>query len=166
MQVGQLVSGKVIGVQPYGAFVRLNVPDTKRAPTGLLHISQISAKRVEDMESVFKVGAKVKCMVIESDPEKNRISLSTRPLESTPGEMLRDQAAVYANAEEAAVAYQVGKMRVICVGGLGACARVCACVCSRVGSRGGAGACRAARRRACRAVCPATRVPQLATAGC
>lgn len=45
-------------------------------------------------------------MVLTQDMEKGRLSLSTRKLEPTPGDMLRDPTKVFAQAEEMAEAFK------------------------------------------------------------
>ena len=55
MQAGALVQGTVRSLQPYGAFV-----DLTSGQTGLLHIKNFSAERVDDMTKVLKLGQRVK----------------------------------------------------------------------------------------------------------
>jgi len=76
--------GIVIAVKPYGAFVEV------LGISGLLHISQISYDRVENLEATLTAGMSLKCMVIDHDKAAGRISLSTKVLEPEPGDMLRD----------------------------------------------------------------------------
>ncbi len=92
--VGTLVEGKVANIKPYGVFVDLG------PVTGLLHIRQVSGKRVDSLEANFQVGQEIKVVVAEIDEYENRISLSTKVLESYPGEILEKMAVVMANAEE------------------------------------------------------------------
>lgn len=91
---GEVVSGIVRGVKPYGAFVDIN------GISGLLHISQISHDHVSDIEALMKEGSEIKCMVLQQDKEKGRISLSTKTLEPEPGDFIRDPQIVYDRAEE------------------------------------------------------------------
>jgi small subunit ribosomal protein S1 len=79
---GIILEGKVVKIQPYGVFVDLD------GVTGLLHITQISGVRVSDLSTVFEVGQKIAVYVLDLDEFKGRISLSTRILESYPGELL------------------------------------------------------------------------------
>ena len=58
--------------------------------SGLLHISQISYDRVENLEATLAAGMAIKCMVIDHDKAAGRIALSTKTLEPEPGDMLRD----------------------------------------------------------------------------
>lgn len=96
---GEVVSGVIRGIKPYGAFIDMN------GVSGLLHVSQISHDHVSDIPAIFKDGETVKAMIINQDKEKGRISLSTKTLEPEPGDMLRDPQMVYAQAEEMAARY-------------------------------------------------------------
>jgi len=93
LQTGQLVFGKVTGVRPFGVFVDLE------GVTGLLHIKQVSQKFIENLPGIFETGQELKAVIIEIDDVKKRISLSTRILESYPGEMLEKREEVMATAD-------------------------------------------------------------------
>merc|ERR1712146_31331 len=67
---------------------------------GLLHISQISYDRVENLENLFSIGQRAKVMIIDHDKSNGRVALSTKTLEVNPGDMLRDMNAVFEKAEE------------------------------------------------------------------
>ncbi|KAL3903723.1 MAG: hypothetical protein SGILL_010340, partial [Bacillariaceae sp.] len=96
---GDLVSGVVRALKPYGAFVEVG------GMSGLLHISQISYDRIEDLEQVLQPGMPVKCMIIDHDKVNGRIALSTKSLEPNPGDMLKDPQMVFDKAEESAEKY-------------------------------------------------------------
>ena len=96
---GDLVEGLVKALKPYGAFVEVG------GMSGLLHISQISYDRIEDLEKVLEPGMKVKCMIIDHDKVNGRIALSTKTLEPNPGDMLKDPKMVFDKAEETAEKY-------------------------------------------------------------
>jgi len=96
---GDVVSGLVKALKPYGAFVEVG------GMSGLLHISQISFKRIEDLEKVLQPGMQVKCMIIDHDKVNGRIALSTKTLEMEPGDMLTDPQTVFDNAEQTAQEY-------------------------------------------------------------
>lgn len=96
---GDVVSGLVKALKPYGAFVEVG------GMSGLLHISQISYDRINDLEKVLQPGMQVKCMIIDHDKVNGRIALSTKTLEPEPGDMLRDPEMVFEKAEETAAAY-------------------------------------------------------------
>merc|ERR1719504_520202 len=93
---GDIIEGMVKALKPYGAFVEVG------GMSGLLHISQISYDRIDDLEKVFQPGDKVKCMIIDHDKVNGRIALSTKTLEPEPGDMLKDPKMVFDMAEEAA----------------------------------------------------------------
>lgn len=71
---GTVLEGKVESLQTYGAFV-----DLKDGLNGLVHISQISQKRIKKPSEVLKVGDKVKVKVINTNDGK--ISLSMKAVE-------------------------------------------------------------------------------------
>jgi len=96
---GDLVSGTVQALKPYGAFIEVG------GMSGLLHISQISYDRIEDLERVLQPGMAVKCMIIDHDKVNGRIALSTKTLEPNPGDMLRNPQIVFDLAEESAEKY-------------------------------------------------------------
>ncbi|KAI0565212.1 30S ribosomal protein S1 [Gracilaria domingensis] len=96
---GEVVEGVVRGIKPYGAFIDIG------GVSGLLHVSQISHDHVGDIGAVLPDGQVIKCMIINQDKEKGRISLSTKTLEPEPGDMLRDSKMVYEKAEEMAARY-------------------------------------------------------------
>jgi small subunit ribosomal protein S1 len=93
LELGQLIEGTVASLKPFGAFVDFE------GITGLLHIKQISKNYVESLPTVLKVGQPIKAVVVGLDPERNRISLSTKVLEKYPGEVLKEAEAVFADAE-------------------------------------------------------------------
>jgi small subunit ribosomal protein S1 len=94
LQQGELVEGKVVKIQPYGVFIDLN------GIAGLLHIKQISHGHIDSLNNLFKVGEEVKVVILEIDEIKQRISLSTKILETYPGEFLEKRDLVMENAEE------------------------------------------------------------------
>jgi len=96
---GDLVDGVVKALKPYGAFVEIG------GMSGLLHISQISYDRIDDLEKVLQPGQELKCMIIDHDKLNGRIALSTKTLEPEPGDMLRDPSKVFALAEDSAKKY-------------------------------------------------------------
>ena len=73
--VGAIVSGVVVRIVTFGAFVKLD-----DGVDGLVHISQLANRRINKVEEVLKVGDKVSAKVIECKPEEKRISLSMREM--------------------------------------------------------------------------------------
>lgn len=100
LRVGDIVSGHIQNVTGFGAFVDLN------GVNGLLHISQISNDRINTVEGIFQIGEPIKCMVLAIDREKGRISLTTKKLEPTHGDMLRNRGLVLEKAEEMAMLFR------------------------------------------------------------
>lgn len=79
LTVGQVLTGKVTGVQPYGAFVALN-----DQVQGLVHISEITHGFVKDINEHIAVGDEVNVKILAIDEEKNKYSLSIRATEEAP----------------------------------------------------------------------------------
>ena len=76
-QVGQLVQGSITRLTKFGAFARL-----EGELEGLIHISEISEKRIEHPKEVLKEGDVVTLRIIKIDPDNHRIGLSLRRVES------------------------------------------------------------------------------------
>ncbi len=76
-QVGQLVQGTITRLTKFGAFARL-----ENDLEGLIHISEISERRIEHPKEVLHEGDTVTLRVIKIDPENHRIGLSLRRVES------------------------------------------------------------------------------------
>lgn len=76
-QVGQLVEGTITRLTKFGAFARI-----EEDVEGLIHISEISEKRIEHPKEVLKEGDTVTLRVIKVDPENHRIGLSLRRVDS------------------------------------------------------------------------------------
>ncbi len=74
-EVGKIYEGVVATIKDFGAFVTI-LPGVD----GMLHVSQISDKRVKNVSDVLKVGDKVKVKLVAID-DKGRLSLSMRNLE-------------------------------------------------------------------------------------
>lgn len=77
-KVGETVEGHVVGVVDFGVFVRFD-EDLE----GLIHISEIAWKKVEDPRKEFKIGQKVKAKIVDIDSD-NRINLSIKQLMDNP----------------------------------------------------------------------------------
>jgi 4-hydroxy-3-methylbut-2-enyl diphosphate reductase len=73
--VGDVVTGKVVRIVPFGAFVQL-----EPSIDGLIHISQISAHRLEKVEDELRVGDEVEVKILEVNADKRKISLSKKAL--------------------------------------------------------------------------------------
>lgn len=98
--IGSVVIGIVQSLKPYGAFIDIG------GINGLLHISQISHDRVSDITTVLQPGDSLKVMILSHDRERGRVSLCTKKLEPTPGDMIRNPKLVFEKAEEMAQTFR------------------------------------------------------------
>ncbi|KAL6343846.1 hypothetical protein AAG906_027617 [Vitis piasezkii] len=98
--IGSVVTGTVQSLKPYGAFIDIG------GINGLLHVSQISHDRVSDIATVLQPGDILKVMILSHDRERGRVSLSTKKLEPTPGDMIRNPKLVFEKAEEMAQTFR------------------------------------------------------------
>lgn len=78
-EVGEVYLGTVKSIVPFGAFVEI-FP----GKDGLLHISEIEWRRLENVESVLKVGDKVKVKLVGVDAKTNKMKLSRKVLLPKP----------------------------------------------------------------------------------
>lgn len=76
---GAVVTGKVVRIAPFGAFVAL-----ADGVDGLVHISQIAWEHVEKVEDALSIGQEVQVKVLEVDEDRKRISLSIKDLKERP----------------------------------------------------------------------------------
>ncbi len=74
-EVGDTYEAKVVSIMPYGAFVEF-MPGKQ----GLLHISEISWKRLENMEGILAEGETIKVKLMEVDPKTGKFRLSAKVL--------------------------------------------------------------------------------------
>ena len=87
---GTKLVGTVSGIMPFGVFVTVNVPvkgksaDTAAKIEGLVHISEISWEKVDDLNTMFKVGQEVEVMVIGIEKEAGKLNLSIKQLSGDP----------------------------------------------------------------------------------
>lgn len=78
-RVGDVVAGKVTGIQPYGAFVSLD-----DQTQGLVHISEITYGFVKSIADFISVGDEVTVKILEVEDPNKKISLSIRALQEKP----------------------------------------------------------------------------------
>lgn len=93
VQVGLVTEGKVESIQPYGAFI-----DLGDGLSGLVHVSQISEKRIKSPDVVLKVGDTVKVKVIAI--KDGKLSLSMKALNETAAEDLPEEKIEIPKAKE------------------------------------------------------------------
>ncbi len=93
VKVGLVTEGTVESIQPYGAFV-----DLGEGLSGLVHVSQISDKRIKTPDAVLKVGDTVKVKVIAI--KDGKLSLSMKALKDVAAEEVREEKVEIPKAEE------------------------------------------------------------------
>lgn len=91
---GTVLEGNVESLMPYGAFVAL--PD---GLNGLVHISQISQKRIKKPSEVLSVGDKVKVKILNTNDGKISLSIKAVEEDSKADEMEEIEAAEYSSKE-------------------------------------------------------------------
>lgn len=82
LKKGELVKGVVTRLAKFGAFVDLGGVD------GLIHISQMSWKRINDPSEVVSVGDEVDVYILDIDVEKDRIALALKQVDVNPWETI------------------------------------------------------------------------------
>ncbi len=82
---GEVRTGEVRRVTDYGAFVDIGGVD------GLLHVSEMSWKRVADPHEVVKEGDKIEVKVLKVDPERGRVSLGLKQVKGDPWAKVAEQ---------------------------------------------------------------------------
>ena len=83
MEEGQILEGIIKNITDYGAFVDLGEVD------GLLHVTDISWKRISHPSETLSIGQKVKVQVIKFNPETQRISLGMKQLDEDPWDIAK-----------------------------------------------------------------------------
>jgi small subunit ribosomal protein S1 len=84
IQEGSQITGIIKNLTDYGAFVDLGGID------GLLHITDITWKRINHPSEILKVGEELELKVTKFDKEKSRISLGLKQLSEDPWENIKD----------------------------------------------------------------------------
>ncbi len=105
-KAGMTIKGKVTRTAEFGAFVELE-PGIE----GLIHISQLSERRVEKVEQAVRVGMEVEAKVTECDAKRHRVSLSIRALTApeaaaTGAEASKDEMKKYVKSKKNAHAME------------------------------------------------------------
>lgn len=95
-KIGQKISATVANITPFGVFVNLPKNKDNKTVDGLIHISEISWNKVEDITKTAIPGEKIEAIVIGFDKEAKRIDLSIKritqdPLEETINKYTIDQ---------------------------------------------------------------------------
>ena len=74
-KVGDIVDATIVSITPFGAFAQI-----MDGVDGLIHISQLADKRVENVKDIVAIGDVVKVKIIDIDIDNKRISISMRAL--------------------------------------------------------------------------------------
>ncbi|WPG99443.1 Hypothetical protein R9X50_00225700 [Acrodontium crateriforme] len=76
LKVGMVVTGKVRKVEDFGAFI--DIDNTHPRLSGLCHRSEVAAKRVEDVRTLYSAGDVVKAKILNVDVDARKISLGLK----------------------------------------------------------------------------------------
>ena len=83
--IGSTISGKVVNLVPYGAFIEI-----EQGVEGLVHVTELSwTKRITKPNEVLRVGEEIKAVILGIQKEDQKISLGTRQLDVNPWDMAR-----------------------------------------------------------------------------
>lgn len=85
IKVGQTYEGKITGIVPYGAFAEIE------GLAGLIHISEISWERVDNVADFFKVTDKVKIVILGIDEKTGKLNLSVKQLTADPWDKVEEK---------------------------------------------------------------------------
>lgn len=85
--IGQRVSGKVVSLTDYGAFIEI-----AEGVEGLIHVSEMSwTKRVKHPSKLLEEGEDVEAVILDIDPSQKRISLGLKQTEENPWVLLEER---------------------------------------------------------------------------
>ena len=85
LKTGSKVQGVVSGITTFGLFVSLTPEGKENTPIeGLVHISEVSWQKVEDLSSMYSVGQEVEAVVVGIDADAKRLDLSLKRLSEDP----------------------------------------------------------------------------------
>ena len=85
--IGEKVSGKVVNLMPYGAFVELE-PGVE----GLVHVTELSwTKRINKPSEVLKADQKIEAVVLGINRDEQKISLGVRQLDTNPWDLAEEK---------------------------------------------------------------------------
>jgi len=85
--IGKKVTGKVVSITDYGAFVEL-----EKGVEGLIHISEMSwTQHIKHPSKIMNVGDKIDAVVLSVDRENEKISLGIKQMEPDPWETIEEK---------------------------------------------------------------------------
>ncbi|KJP84948.1 hypothetical protein AK88_05415 [Plasmodium fragile] len=93
LNIYDIVHVEIIHISKYGLMVKCD------DIVGLIHISEISKKKIEDLNEVFKIGDQLKGILINIDYDNKRFSLSTKILETEGRNFIDNRDQIYDNLE-------------------------------------------------------------------
>jgi small subunit ribosomal protein S1 len=76
--IGDIVKGKVTKIADFGAFL-----DLGDGLEGLLHISELSNKKIDNLEKIISIGDELDIKIIKMEPEARKIGLSIKDIGNT-----------------------------------------------------------------------------------
>lgn len=85
LEEGQVISGNIVNIVDFGAFVDLDGID------GLIHISELDWERIDHPSEVVNVGEEVEVKVMEVDAERERVSLSRKARLPSPWQKVQEK---------------------------------------------------------------------------
>ena len=111
VKVGDELKGVISGIMPFGVFVRVDIDpapvDAGQAQKktekkdkekdidlfleGLVHISEVSWEKVDDLNKIYRVGNKVNVKVLGVDKKSSRLNLSIKQLQSDPWKLIAEK---------------------------------------------------------------------------
>jgi len=86
LAVGDRVTGKVVNMKPYGAFI-----DIGNGVVGLLHVSRMAWEHIDHPRDLFAVGDEVEVVVDKVQAEKEKVSLNRKVLLPSPWQTFAEQ---------------------------------------------------------------------------
>lgn len=100
---GDVVSGTVTGVKPFGVFVAVEVPMPTSGEAeagaeqhvgvleGMVHISEVSWDKVDDLTKLYDKGQKIETKVVAVDKDQKKLTLSLKQLQNDPWDKLAEE---------------------------------------------------------------------------
>ena len=90
LEEGQVVKGVITGIKPFGLFVAVEVPVENEGEKGtgvlegLVHVSEVSWDKVDDLNALYKKGQQVEAKVVVVDKNQGKLTLSLKQLQGDP----------------------------------------------------------------------------------
>ncbi|MFA5103966.1 MAG: S1 RNA-binding domain-containing protein [Candidatus Margulisiibacteriota bacterium] len=85
IEMGQVLRGKVSGIKKFGVFVNVNGVE------GLIHLNDISWKRIDDASKMFSAGQEIDVFVIGVDHNSKKVSFGLKQLQADPWEKVPEK---------------------------------------------------------------------------